>query len=330
MISLTIVRVDEQCSQVRFENVFKAHLAALLIYCDAWYLFGDIAPVFDVAQARGLKMNSDLAAFLSRCLVFPYLEPCLTRNVNFGALFDVGKMHMWYEHPSQGHVVQKTLTDETNFSDLVMHYTEWLAADAERTASHSSEDIRKYTNESLNPVTFNGAETRTFAPFRQILSARQTLTSGQSRFLLAFGLLWLLGLILFGVQILVITFAGIIVFYLSALLVNFILSTKALARSPEEQISDEVVKALVDARWPRYTVLCPLYREAAIAPQFVQAMQALDYPTDKLEILLLTEEDDVETCQALQELHLPSHFSIITVPPGKPRTKPRACNFGLL
>jgi len=45
---------------------------------------------------------------------------------------------------------------------------------------------------------------------------------------------------------------------------------------------------------------------------------------------LLTEEDDVETCQALQELHLPSHFSIITVPPGKPRTKPRACNFGLL
>ncbi len=29
-------------------------------------------------------------------------------------------------------------------------------------------------------------------------------------------------------------------------------------------------------------------------------------------------------------MHLPPHFSIVTVPAGEPRTKPRACNFGLL
>jgi hypothetical protein len=50
------------------ESIFKEHLAGLLIYSDPWYLFGDIAPVFDVAQAKGLKMNIDLAAFLIRCM----------------------------------------------------------------------------------------------------------------------------------------------------------------------------------------------------------------------------------------------------------------------
>ena len=67
-----------------------------------------------------------------------------------------------------------------------------------------------------------------------------------------------------------------------------------------------------------------------MVPQFVQAMQALDYPIAKLQILFLTEEDDAETREAIAAMSLPPHFSIITVPAGQPRTKPRACNYGLL
>jgi hypothetical protein len=32
------------------------------------------------------------------------------------------------------------------------------------------------------------------------------------------------------------------------------------------------------ARWPAYTVLCPLYREANVVPDLVAALNALDYP----------------------------------------------------
>jgi len=87
---------------------------------------------------------------------------------------------------------------------------------------------------------------------------------------------------------------------------------------------------LAHADWPIYTILCPLYREVEVVPQFVKAMKALDYPVEKLQILLLTEKDDTLTRQAINALHLPFHFKIITVPDGQPRTKPRACNYGLL
>jgi cellulose synthase/poly-beta-1,6-N-acetylglucosamine synthase-like glycosyltransferase len=139
-----------------------------------------------------------------------------------------------------------------------------------------------------------------------------------------------LGLLFFGIK-LVIAFIAIITFlYFGSLFLDFLLAMRTLNQATDEQIDDAVVHALADVEWPQYTILCPLYREVEVVPQFVQAMQALDYPADKLQILFLTEEDDVETRKAIAARHLPQHFSIVTVPAGQPRTKPRACNFGLL
>ena len=59
-------------------------------------------------------------------------------------------------------------------------------------------------------------------------------------------------------------------------------------------------------------------------------MQSLDYPPEKLQILFLTEANDAETRNAIRSLSLPPHFQILVVPDGKPRTKPRACNYGLM
>ena len=100
--------------------------------------------------------------------------------------------------------------------------------------------------------------------------------------------------------------------------------------STEEEIDASLVEALRGADWPSYTILCPLYREARIVPQFVRAMMHLDYPVEKLQILFLTEMDDSQTRNAIRALALPPHFQIVTVPEGTPRTKPRACNFGLM
>src|SRR5258708_13843604 len=213
----------------------------------------------------------------------------------------------------------------------VMRYAEWLTAEAKRNNNDShQEESRKYAEDALRTVTFKGQEFLTFGPFLHALSASKTLTRKQTVVLSLIILGCGLGLLFYGMKLVVVIIAMITLLYFSSLLLDFLLTMLALSQSTEEQIDDAIVHALADADWPQYTILCPLYRESEVVPQFVQAMQALDYPADKLQILFLTEENDEETRKAIAALHLPHHFSIVTAPDGQPRTKPRACNFGLL
>ncbi|MDP4005380.1 glycosyltransferase family 2 protein [Methylobacterium sp. NEAU K] len=89
------------------------------------------------------------------------------------------------------------------------------------------------------------------------------------------------------------------------------------------------VEMLTDAELPVYTVLVPLHREAAVVPDLIRGLAALDYPPAKLDLKLLIEADDPETAAALAPIPLPARFEVITVPPGAPRTKPRALNAAL-
>ncbi|MBI2848969.1 MAG: glycosyltransferase [Chloroflexi bacterium] len=64
-------------------------------------------------------------------------------------------------------------------------------------------------------------------------------------------------------------------------------------------------------------------------PYLVDALLKLDYPVDRLDVLLLLEPDDEEMITVLAKNPLPSHFRTLVVPPGHPKTKARACNVGL-
>ncbi|MGC6472965.1 MAG: glycosyltransferase family 2 protein [Parvibaculales bacterium] len=103
-----------------------------------------------------------------------------------------------------------------------------------------------------------------------------------------------------------------------------------LARPPQRQKRDRELK---QADLPTYTVLLPLFKEAHMIPQLVKAMAALHYPPERLEILFIVEEEDettfkaVKTGLALGELH--AKTDIIIVPPSRPQTKPKACNYAL-
>lgn len=81
--------------------------------------------------------------------------------------------------------------------------------------------------------------------------------------------------------------------------------------------------------WPVYSVLVPLYREAATVPKLVHALKNIDYPTEQLDVIFLTEQDDTDTRAALRRLVLPEHWPILVLPDGQPRTKPRALNVAL-
>lgn len=122
--------------------------------------------------------------------------------------------------------------------------------------------------------------------------------------------------------------ASLTILYFIDLLFNFFLIYRSFSKSPEIQITPEEITANKD--WPTYTILCPLYKEWRVLPQFVTAMSRLDYPKDKLQVLLLLEEDDVETVKRATAYKLPSYFQIAIVPHSQPKTKPKALNYGLL
>ena len=81
--------------------------------------------------------------------------------------------------------------------------------------------------------------------------------------------------------------------------------------------------------YPRISVLVPLFKEHDIADRLVARLQRLDYPKDKLEALLILEQNDDVTARALAQTTLPEWMRIVTVPPGSPQTKPRALNYAL-
>lgn len=90
----------------------------------------------------------------------------------------------------------------------------------------------------------------------------------------------------------------------------------AVARIPNDEL-------------PVYTILVPAYKEANIIEKLVRNLGAIDYPKSKLEVLLLLEQDDVETISRVKSMAPPEYLRVLIVPPGGPQTKPRACNYGL-
>lgn len=84
------------------------------------------------------------------------------------------------------------------------------------------------------------------------------------------------------------------------------------------------------AKYPIYTVLIPLlFEEKNTLTLLLEALKRLDYPHQKLDIKLLLEAHDQQTLQVLHEFDLPWNYQILIVPAGEPRSKPRACNYGV-
>ncbi len=117
--------------------------------------------------------------------------------------------------------------------------------------------------------------------------------------------------------------------YFLDVLFNLYLILKSLYFPPEVGFTESQIAKISDKDLPVYSILCPLYREAHILGQFVQAIGQLDWPKDKLDVILLLEADDAATIAAAQEMNLPAHFRILVVPHSLPKTKPKACNYGL-
>ncbi|WP_332688393.1 glycosyltransferase family 2 protein [Devosia sp.] len=80
---------------------------------------------------------------------------------------------------------------------------------------------------------------------------------------------------------------------------------------------------------PVYSVLIPLRNEAAMVPQLFAAMEALDYPAERLDIKFVVEARSERTIAAVEERLGDPRFSLVPVPDALPHTKPKALDFAL-
>ncbi len=128
---------------------------------------------------------------------------------------------------------------------------------------------------------------------------------------------------------LIIIFSGLTLLYFADLLFTCFLIVSGMMRGGAISVSRSEISSVPEKEWPMYTIFCPLYKEWQVAPQFVKAMIDLDYPADKLQIIFLLEENDVETIRNIRSRRLPDNFEIVVVPHSKPKTKPKAMNYGL-
>lgn len=175
-------------------------------------------------------------------------------------------------------------------------------------------------------------------PARRLLETRPDLSAGRPLWAWqVWGIAALAGALIAGAVLaprslaLVVTLASALPFFSVYLLRG--LAVAALVRTdrktkmtPNNCAGQEFVR---EGSFPTYAVLVPLYDEAEIVPGIVAALGRIDYPTDKLAIRFVAEVADTSTRQALQEMVLPPHMSVVVAPQGEPRTKPRALDIAL-
>jgi cellulose synthase/poly-beta-1,6-N-acetylglucosamine synthase-like glycosyltransferase len=161
-------------------------------------------------------------------------------------------------------------------------------------------------------------------------SANRVVTSAQRAFFILVLIILIIALVLWLKTTAIVVMAICSLFYLTTSFYKFWLTYDALGHTYEIDVSEDEVAAFDERNLPMFTILVPLYREAAIVPRLVSGIGGLDYPKTKLDVRLLCEEDDPETPDAIRAMNLPPHFKLVVVPDAQPKTKPKACNYGLL
>ncbi len=116
--------------------------------------------------------------------------------------------------------------------------------------------------------------------------------------------------------------------YVVGIAFKFVLSLVGMFNR-DRRVTHDQAEALEDADLPIYSILVPVYKEPSVVPNLLRALANIDYPHEKLDVLILMESDDSETINAAKAARPPSYFRFIIVPDSLPRTKPKACNYGL-
>ncbi|QLY33664.1 glycosyltransferase [Nocardia huaxiensis] len=121
--------------------------------------------------------------------------------------------------------------------------------------------------------------------------------------------------------------------YTAVMVDRVVIFARGMARDAILTIDDETARAIPESELPAYTILVPAYGEPEVVGDLIAALNGLEYPRDRMQALLLLEEDDTPTIEAARRAGIgepgSEHITIVLVPAADPRTKPKACNYGL-
>ncbi len=118
-------------------------------------------------------------------------------------------------------------------------------------------------------------------------------------------------------------------FFLFAIVFKLYIALKGSRYELHQAVTKDEVRAVENSTLPVYTILLPVYKEDKLIRKLIWNLRSLDYPRGKLDVKLLIEEDDDKTLNAVRNLDFPANFETIVVPYHLPKTKPKACNYGL-
>jgi len=121
-----------------------------------------------------------------------------------------------------------------------------------------------------------------------------------------------------------------VVVYLAIIVHRAVLFATSLRSDASVRVSDEDALAVPADLLPTYTVLVPAFGEPEVMAHLVASLTRLDYPRDRIQVLLLLEQDDTATLDAALATTTDLSIHVLVVPPGAPQTKPRALNYGLV
>ena len=162
-------------------------------------------------------------------------------------------------------------------------------------------------------------------------SAIVTFTSGQIILMLSLLLVLVTAGFVFNrgktLLILMIVFQTI---YLVMALAKFYIVLRGTRKGGQLRFTQEEIDAIDEHDLPVYTILIPVYKEKEVIHHLLERIEAMDYPKYKLDVRILLEEDDKETIEAVRSMNLPNYFIPVVVPFSQPKTKPKACNYGLI
>ena len=161
------------------------------------------------------------------------------------------------------------------------------------------------------------------------MNASRAVSRGQLVVLIFLAVLTVLGFVFKPIGTAQVFVAIATVAYTVTIVDRVLLFSSGLRVSRALHVSDEDARNFPDEDLPTYTILVPAFHESNIINTLVDHLGALDYPHEKLQILLLLEESDPETIQLALAAERPDYLDIVVVPECHPQTKPKACNYGL-
>ena len=160
-------------------------------------------------------------------------------------------------------------------------------------------------------------------------SALITFTDGQLFFIFGFlGLIIAMVIVFFKPTFIALNLLSSI-FFLFSILFKLYLALTGSKSELHSVVSKSEIKGVNELTLPVYTIQLPVYKEAKLIRKLIWNLRSLDYPREKLDVKLLIEEDDDKTLNAVRNLDFPANFEVIVVPFHMPKTKPKACNYGL-